>query len=658
MHHAANTDISALPLEALNIRTDCALRFDVDAPYLHAELIGIDRPVVWLGPDGYEVAHRIEWGPTTGEVAILPTADFGGVERVHVFAGGSADFSNTDFSVLPSDAIVSCVNDSEPRVTSMTIVVDTSLGSSDLQDIAIPLRDDVAYDMEVLWNPGTTPSFAETTRIDGQLDPVTIEGVELTPFRPVQHTYDDVYRGQIKIAGRMPRWAYANQPDSIDGTAVSRKDALIAVERWADLEWSNFREAFSGCSELITTGAGVFFDEGAQQWFADQLIEGYRPAPVGSMERCFASCPSYGATGDACGIAGWDVNGVTNIGSLFQGAETFNQNLNGWHFGGRVDIIAAFRGAISFNNGFPEGDAGILDWHFEVGRVTTNNFTLAPFSNCAAFNQNINGLDFSSADSDRRGMFSGCSSFNNGGFPLDMDFSNAVRIERFFSRCTSFNNGDAPGETSEFYIDVKNAVDLNGFFRQCSVFNQDISQWNVSAALDLSGFLRGCAMFNQDISKKEVTRDGVTYTAWDTSNVENIAVMFNGASVFNQDISNWDVSNVQSMLRMFSFSGINQDLSAWDVSSVETFGQGPDRQDQNFAVGATDWDVAKIDAMLDSWASKVNTNVPIGNEVQHIGFDISLDGQFGSGKDAMCAAGVDVRVANNFSAPGGISQCS
>ena len=36
----------------------------------------------------------------------------------------------------------------------------------------------------------------------------------------------------------------------------------------------------------------------------------------------------------------------------------------------------------------------------------------------------------------------------------------------------------------------------------------------------------------------------------------------------NGNISNWDVSNVTNMERMFSGSSFNQDISSWDVSNV------------------------------------------------------------------------------------------
>ena len=45
--------------------------------------------------------------------------------------------------------------------------------------------------------------------------------------------------------------------------------------------------------------------------------------------------------------------------------------------------------------------------------------------------------------------------------------------------------------------------------------------------------------------------------------------MFGLAGAFNQDISNWSVSQVITMMRMFwDATNFNQDLSKWDVSRV------------------------------------------------------------------------------------------
>ena len=48
---------------------------------------------------------------------------------------------------------------------------------------------------------------------------------------------------------------------------------------------------------------------------------------------------------------------------------------------------------------------------------------------------------------------------------------------------------------------------------------------------------------------------------------ENVQIMY--ASYANIDVSNWDVSNVRNMDRVFDQAySFNKDISSWDVSSV------------------------------------------------------------------------------------------
>jgi hypothetical protein len=45
--------------------------------------------------------------------------------------------------------------------------------------------------------------------------------------------------------------------------------------------------------------------------------------------------------------------------------------------------------------------------------------------------------------------------------------------------------------------------------------------------------------------------------------------MFDGATAFNRDISEWDVSGVEDMKRMFlDASSFNQDISTWCVPNI------------------------------------------------------------------------------------------
>ncbi|MCY4160256.1 MAG: BspA family leucine-rich repeat surface protein, partial [Flavobacteriaceae bacterium] len=68
-------------------------------------------------------------------------------------------------------------------------------------------------------------------------------------------------------------------------------------------------------------------------------------------------------------------------------------------------------------------------------------------------------------------------------------------------------------------------------------FNGDISNWDTSQVNTMVGMFQYATSFNGDISN------------WDTSNVTDMRWMFNGATSFSQDISNWDVMHVDKCHR-------------------------------------------------------------------------------------------------------------
>jgi surface protein len=99
--------------------------------------------------------------------------------------------------------------------------------------------------------------------------------------------------------------------------------------------------------------------------------------------------------------------------------------------------------------------------------------------------------------------------------------------------------------------------DLSGLFDNplgLNLTDLDISNWDVSNVTNMNRMFVG-TQFNGDISN------------WDVSKVTNMSYMFHRAR-FNGDISNWDVSSVVSMERMFQECFFDGNISNWNVSSV------------------------------------------------------------------------------------------
>jgi len=127
-----------------------------------------------------------------------------------------------------------------------------------------------------------------------------------------------------------------------------------------------------------------------------------------------------------------------------------------------------------------------------------------------------------------------------------------------------------------------------------------ISDWDVSKVTDMSKMFQRSS-FNQDISK------------WDVSNVTDMDNMFLGAS-FNQDIGEWDVSNVTNMNRMFmQAKSFNQDIGKWDVSKVtnmEKMFHHPYPKSASFNQDISKWDVSNVTNMSAMfWGAVFNQDI-------------------------------------------------
>ena len=105
---------------------------------------------------------------------------------------------------------------------------------------------------------------------------------------------------------------------------------------------------------------------------------------------------------------------------------------------------------------------------------------------------------------------------------------------------------------------VEAVENMQDIFINKDLENIDLSEWDVSNVTDMS------RMFEQ--SKKT---NNIGISNWDVSNVTNMSRMFYECNDFNENIGNWKVGNVRNMYAMFfNCNDFNRNLSKWNVSKV------------------------------------------------------------------------------------------
>jgi len=208
-------------------------------------------------------------------------------------------------------------------------------------------------------------------------------------------------------------------------------------------------------------------------------------------------------------IDNWNTSLITNMSSLFDGQETFNNDIGNWDVSNVTNMNSIFRGAKLFNQ-----DIG----NWDVSNVTNMS---RMFFRTDSFNQDISQWNTIMV-TDMSWMFSYNQGFQNGNVSLDwQNTSNVINMEWMFF---------------------------------ASNFNQNIQSWDVSNVQKMNQMFYGSKL-NKDISE------------WDVSSVQNMSRMFIQNINFNQDISTWNVSNVTVMSEMFSQNtAFNYNISSWNLS--------------------------------------------------------------------------------------------
>ena len=334
------------------------------------------------------------------------------------------------------------------------------------------------------------------------------DGTTTTQSGDATHEYATAGTYTVSISDDFTRINLAN-----DRTNAAK---LLSIEQWGTIQWDTMREAFYRASNM-----------------AYNATDTPNLSGVTDMYRMFNGATSF--NGD---INSWDVSSVEDMSLMFFGATSFSQSLNSWDVSSVDKMISMFYGATSFN-----GD--ISGW--DVSSVTDMSHM---FNGATSFNGDISGWDVSSVE-DMANMFNGATSFNQ-----------------------SLNSWD-----------VSSVTDMGSMFSYATTFNQSLNSWNVSSVDEMISMFNGATSFNGDIN------------SWDVSSVEDMSVMFNVATSFNQDLNSWDVSSVTDMYRMFYYAtSFNQSLNSWDVSSVTRTG-AMFHGATSFNGDISGWDVASVTDM-------------------------------------------------------------
>lgn len=113
-------------------------------------------------------------------------------------------------------------------------------------------------------------------------------------------------------------------------------------------------------------------------------------------------------------------------------------------------------------------------------------------------------------------------------------------------------------------VDVSEITNMDYLFSYTHGYSRlpktiNISEWDVTNVTSMMGMFYGCEDFNCDLSN------------WNVSSVIDMSYMFFNCENFNSDLSKWNVSNVEIMSHMFNdcveFEG--KGLENWDMTNVK-----------------------------------------------------------------------------------------
>lgn len=249
----------------------------------------------------------------------------------------------------------------------------------------------------------------------------------------ISHTYAQAATVNVTVVGAASGFGF--EPSDLDYAPFLGADMLQELISWGDLgpTFTTLNHGLSHAPNLTAVPANV-------------------PPTVTNLSYLFGYSPLI----NDASIGAWDTSHVTNMSGTFEGASTFNQNLNSWNTSAVTDMSYMFDGAVNYNqpmNGWDTANVTTMAAMFKYtstfnGAIDAWNTTHVEnmnqmFSQATAFNQNISGWDISRATNMTL-------MFNNSALST-LNYSRALRS---WSRGSHLHNVSLGARDSHFYASV------------------------------------------------------------------------------------------------------------------------------------------------------------------------------------------------------------